>query len=154
MIDYFSESEAKGLIGNRLEAKNPLPSVTPGTVGTVIGANSRVEGWVVQVRGKVQRSSFLNLMVVDACLNIPRKARTITGELSKSDLMAKPKFSHDHRFKQPYPALHRTRMHSPLNANRSAASPHDKSMPTFQEHSAYFCVTMLKVSQDLILTLN
>ena len=91
MMDYFSESEAKGLIGNRLEAKNPLQSVTPGTFGTVIGANSRVEGWVVQVRWKVRRSSFLNLMVGDACLNIPRRARTITGELSKSDLEANTK---------------------------------------------------------------
>jgi hypothetical protein len=91
MMDYFSESEAKGLIGNRLEAKNPLRSVTPGTVGTVIGANSRVEGWVVQVRWKVRRSSFLNLMLGDVCLNIPRRARTITGELSKSDLEANTK---------------------------------------------------------------
>ncbi len=91
MKDYFSESEATDLIGNRIEAKNSLQSVAPGTVGTVIGANSREEGWVVQVRWKVRRSSFLNVMVADVCLNIPRRARTITAELSKSDLEANTK---------------------------------------------------------------
>jgi len=88
MMDHFSESEAKGLIGNRLEALNPLPSVTQGTIGTIIGANSRVKGWVVQVRWKLRRSSFLNLILGDVCLNIPRRARTFTDELSKSDLEA------------------------------------------------------------------
>ncbi len=88
MTDYFSESEAKDLVGNTIEAISRLQSVTPGTIGTVIGANSRDEGWVVEVRWKVRRSSFLNVMLGDACLNIPRKAKTVTAELSKSGFEA------------------------------------------------------------------
>jgi len=88
MADYFSESEAKGLIGEKLEAKNPVQSVGPGTVGTVIGAKPSDEGWVVKVRWKVRRSSFLNLMVGDVCLNIPKRGATVLRELSKSDVEA------------------------------------------------------------------
>jgi len=88
MTGYFSESEAKGLIGRKVETRSPLQSVPAGTVGTVIGASSRAEGWVLQVRWKVRRSSFLNLMVGDACLNIPRRERSITEELTRWDLEA------------------------------------------------------------------
>jgi len=91
MTDYFSESEARDLIGNTIEAMSPLQSVARGTTGTVIGAKLRDEGWVVEVRWKVRPSSFLNVMIGDACLNIPRKAKTLKADLSKPDFEANAK---------------------------------------------------------------
>lgn len=89
-MTYFSEMEAKGLVGKKLKSVD-LESVKPGTVGEIIGARPTDSdgGWLVKVRWNWRRSSFFNLMVGDACLSIPSGAKTMTTELSRSDSEAK-----------------------------------------------------------------
>jgi hypothetical protein len=84
---FFTESEAHGHVGERVEALSDFPSVPAGTVGRVVGARKvESDGWVVSVEWELPRKrSQYFATVVNVSFNFQATAHPVTDEFSKDE---------------------------------------------------------------------
>ena len=84
---FFTESEARALVGECLEALSDFPSVPAGTWGKVIRAR-RVgsDDWVVCVEWSLPRKRSLYFAtIVNFSFNFQRQSNAVTDEFSKDE---------------------------------------------------------------------
>jgi len=82
---FFSESEAHGHVGERVEALSDFPSVPAGTLGRVVRARKvEYDAWVVLVEWALPRKrSQYFATVVNVSFNFQATAHPVTDEFSK-----------------------------------------------------------------------
>jgi len=84
---FFTESEARAHVGERLEALSDFPSVPAGTSGKVVRAR-RVDSddWVVCVEWTIPRKRSLYFAtIVNISFNFETQSNPLTDEFSKDE---------------------------------------------------------------------
>jgi hypothetical protein len=84
---FFTESEAHGHVGERVEALSDFPSVPAGTVGKVVRARKvESDGWVVCVEWALPRKrSQYFATVVNVSFNFQTQSYPVTDEFSRGE---------------------------------------------------------------------
>ena len=84
---FFSESEARSHVGERVEARSDFPSVPAGTLGKV-AATRRVEpeGWALRVEWALPRKrSQYFATLVNISFNFQTQSAAVTDDFSKDE---------------------------------------------------------------------
>jgi hypothetical protein len=84
---FFTESEARSHIGERVEAKSDFPSVPAGTIGKVAGTKkAQSEGWLLRVEwGLPRKASQYFATIVNVSFNLQLQSAPVTDEFSKDE---------------------------------------------------------------------
>ena len=84
---YFTQEEAKTLVGIKVEALAPFPSVPKGSIGEVVKALPYADHYfVVEVRWDVTRPrSFYNIMIWGLSFNVFRQRKHVIDDFCKSE---------------------------------------------------------------------
>ena len=84
---FFTESEARAHVGDRVEALTDFPSVPAGTPGKVVRARKvDSEAWVVCVEWALpRRRSQYFATVVNFSFNFQTQSNPVTDEFSKDE---------------------------------------------------------------------
>ena len=84
---YFTEAEARRVIGNTVEALADFPSVPKGSKGTVVKVIPYTKDkWVAVVEWDLQRrTSVIEAMVFDTSLNFLKRSKPITDQFCRSE---------------------------------------------------------------------
>jgi len=84
---FFTESEARAHVGDRVEALTDFPSVPAGTPGKVVRAlKFATDGWVVRVEWALpRRRSQYFATVVNFSFNFQTQSSPVTDEFSKDE---------------------------------------------------------------------
>ena len=84
---YFREAEARGEIGNIVEALSDFPSVPKGSKGTVVKVSPyKNDKWVAVVEWDLPRqTSVIEAMVFDTSFNFLKRSKPITDQFCRSE---------------------------------------------------------------------
>ena len=84
---FFTESEARAHVGDRVEALKDFPSVPVGTPGKVVRARKvDSDAWVVRVEWALaRRRSQYFATVVNFSFNFQTQSKPVTDEFSKDE---------------------------------------------------------------------
>jgi len=84
---FFSESEARSHIGERVEARSDFPSVPAGTVGKVASTRKvEPDAWVLHVEWALPREQTQYFAtVVNVSFNFQTQAAPVTDDFSKDE---------------------------------------------------------------------
>jgi hypothetical protein len=84
---FFTESEARSYVGERVAARLDFPSVPAGTMGKVASTKEvESDGWVLRVQWvlpRKQRQYFAS--VVNVSFNFQTQSAPVTDEFSKDE---------------------------------------------------------------------
>ena len=84
---FFTESEARSHVRERVEARSDFPSVPVGTVGRVISTRKvESDSWVLCVEWSLpRRRTQYFAMVLNVSVNFQMQSHPITDEFSKDE---------------------------------------------------------------------
>jgi len=84
---FFTESEARAHVGDRVEALTDFPSVPAGTAGKVVRARKlNSDAWVVRVEWHLpRRGSQYFATVINFSFNFQTQSNPVTDEFSKDE---------------------------------------------------------------------
>ncbi len=84
---FFSESEARSYVGERVEARSDFPSVPAGTIGRVASTRKvKSDDWVLQVEWALPRKrSQYFATIVNISFNFQTQSAAVTDDFSKDE---------------------------------------------------------------------